>query len=152
MDILASYTSQKSILDPIAGAGWYEHFYKGTQHQGPAHPIYVQRVYEPHAPNFCTFVSFVAALQMIELKASRINQTHEVHCIIFLIYIYIYIYIPKKPQKIKGVGRTGLVLTLSCVGQLWQQERPLLGLVSFQVFLPISLHNLFHATGDGFRS
>jgi len=39
-DLLASYTSQKSILDPIAGAGWYEHFYKGTQHQGPAPPMF----------------------------------------------------------------------------------------------------------------
>ncbi len=36
--------------------------------------------------------------------------------------------------------------------QLWQQERPLLTMVSFQVFLPISLHDLLRATGDGLRS
>jgi hypothetical protein len=29
-----------------------------------------------------------------------------------------------------------LPLSLSCIGQLWQQERPLLSSVSFQVFRP----------------
>ncbi len=45
-----------------------------------------------------------------------------------------------------------VTLPLTCVRQLWQQERPLLTVVSFHVFLPISLHNLVRATGDGFRS
>jgi hypothetical protein len=38
------------------------------------------------------------------------------------------------------------------VGSCGNRRGPLLGLVSFQVFLPVFGHNLFCSTADGFRS
>ncbi len=59
-------------------------------------------------PNFCTFVSFVAALQMIELQTSRINQTDKV--IIFLIYMY-----TKQASKNKRGGKNwSYFVTIFC--------------------------------------
>jgi hypothetical protein len=55
-------------------------------------------------------------------------------------------------QKVSMILKS-LRSSLSCVEELWQQERPLLDRLGvLPSFLPISLHDLFHAIGDEFRS